>query len=68
MSIERGSDSRSVNGRRAVRNIAIALLVLACSSMALAAPVIIYSSIPAPLPPNVVSTGLKLVTQPSSVV
>jgi len=38
-----------------MRNIALTLLVLACSSAALAAPVIIYSSLPAPLPPNVPS-------------
>ncbi|HSY47903.1 MAG TPA: DUF11 domain-containing protein [Thermoanaerobaculia bacterium] len=38
-----------------MRNIMLALLILACSSAALAAPVLIYNGIPAPLPPNVPS-------------
>ncbi|HXH38784.1 MAG TPA: DUF11 domain-containing protein [Thermoanaerobaculia bacterium] len=52
MSIEINRESSS----RSLRNTAVAVLFLiACSGVAMAAPVIIYSSIPAPLPPNVPS-------------
>lgn len=71
MSIEPGRNSQSKNnpaytsststGRRSLRNASMAVLVLlACSGVALAsAPVLIYDSTPAPLPPNVPSQGFQ---------
>ena len=67
MSIELCSDSQSARnlahragsaskGMGSLRNTAIAvLLLMACSGAAIGAPVLIYDSIPAPLPPNVPS-------------